>query len=256
MCSDVSSAISAGLEVLREKQADESAEHKASRLNQMTRSMNHWVGNFVTHHTTTEWLVGLAIILTWAVVAFASIGPVAALAAVLSAVVLHYVAMETGSHIWLWIATTVMLVFVIVAYNTVLDRLGPTSLAIGGAMALAYNEAVRLSYNRRRDAVVDSGVFIGSVIALVVATVVGIGGVGLSLLLTSQPERSWVWMPAAVLVLMIVSYAVVLLPTRQLSQTNQQRWEPGTRIPPQPIEAQNRATSIAPPPPPPPPPTS
>ena len=219
-------------------------------IGRSTDSVNRWISNFVVHHTTTEWLVGLAIILIWAVIAFASIGPAAALAAVTFAIVLHYVAMETGSHVWLWMATTVMLLFVLVAYASVLNNIGPMALAIGGAMVLIYNESIRLNYNRRRDAVVDSGVFAGSAIATVIATVIGIVGIGASVLLGGQSERNWLWMPAAVITLMIVAYAVTLIPVRQAPPTSRQRWEPGTRIPPRPVSSGPH--SLTPPPPPPP----
>ncbi|MDH3296572.1 MAG: M48 family metallopeptidase, partial [Acidimicrobiia bacterium] len=207
------------------------------------RPVNQWVGNFVTHHTTTEWLVGMAIILTWAVVAFASISPIAALTAVMFAVILHYIAMETGNHVWLWLATAVMLLFVIVAYSTVLQPLGPVVLAVGGAMTLAYNEAIRLNYFRRRRAVVDPGVFVGSIIATAVAAVVGVAGIAVSVLLSAGVGRSWVWMPAAVVTLMTVAYAAALLPARQAPRSSSQRWEPGTRIPPQPLAGGNGSTT-------------
>jgi hypothetical protein len=216
-----------------------------------------WVGNFVTHHTTTEWLIGLAIVLVWAVVAFASVGPMAALTAVAIAMVLHYLAMETGGHVWLWLATAVMLLFVIVAYSTTLHPIGPLSLALGGAMALAYSETIRLNYARRRKAVVDPGVFLGSAIAVAVATLVGIAGVAISLVLSAEAGRSWMWMPIAGLALMTAAYAVALVPTRQAPASSRQRWEPGTRIPPQPVGVDNRSIttiSAAPPPPPPTPP--
>ena len=208
------------------------------------RRIDDWLRHFVVHHTTLEWLIGLVIMLVWAVIAFASLGLLAGFAAVLFGVVLHFVAMETGSHVWLWFATAAVLVYALVAYSAVLEPLGPLMLAVGGASALAYNESVRVNYSRRRGAKVDSSVFTSSVLAVVVATITGMLGVGLAIILNNQVDRDWLWMPAAVLTLIAVAYALVILPTVRAPEISHHRWEPGTRIPPQPLGTDTRSASI------------
>jgi len=197
----------------------------------VTRRIDAWLGNFVTNHTTLEWLLGLAIMLVWAVIAFARFGPVSAGGAVVFGVILHYVAMETGSHAWLWFATGTVIVYALVAYGAVLEPLGPLALTAGGASALAYNETVRLNYARRRDAAIEPAVFVGSTVAVAAASMTGVIGIGLAVIVISQSERDWVWMPAAVITLMLVAYALVILPTVGTHESSGQRWVPGRRLP-------------------------
>lgn len=191
-----------------------------------------WRSNFVNHHTQPEWLAGLSIMLLWAVVAFADSGLVFGAGAVVFGVILHYVAMESGSHTWMWLATAAVLLFVLVAYAVVLSDLGPLALTAGGASALAYNETIRVNYLRRRDAVIDPSVFAGSAIAVAVAAGIGFVGIGATVAIGDGTERTWLWMPAAALTLSVVAYLLVILPTIRAPADSDRRWVPGTRIPP------------------------
>ncbi len=196
--------------------------------------VENWRANFVNHHTQPEWLLGLAIMLLWAVIAFANSGLIFGAGAVIFGMVLHYVAMETGSHTWLWLATGAVLLYVLVAYSVILSDVGPLALTFGGASALAYNETIRVNYTRRRDASVDPSVFVGSMVAVAVASAIGFGGIGASLLAGGGPERTWLWMPAAVLTLLAVAYLIIIVPTIRAPHNSDKRWVPGTRIPPPP----------------------
>ena len=213
----------------------------------MGRRLDRWMSNFVNHHTHPEWTIGLAIMTLWAVVAFANFGLVAAAMAVVLGVMLHYVAIETGSHVWLWLATGTVLVYCLIAYAVVLEPLGPIALTLGGSSGLAYNETIRLNYSRRRNAVVDRSVFAGSALAVAVASVIGLVGIGASVLLTRTTDRTWLWMPVAVIALIAVAYALVIVPTLRAPHASSQRWIPGTRIPPH--GAAGGGTKPLPPPP-------
>lgn len=215
-------------------------------LQRLGRRINGWLSHFVVHHTSLEWLIGLVIMLVWAVIAFVTYGLIAGVAAIIFGLVLHFVAMETGSHVWLWLATAVVLVYAIVAYNTVLESVGPVALAIGGASALSYNESVRINYARRRNAVIDPSVFASSTISVAIATVTGVVGIGIAVMVSNQIERNWMWMPAAAVTVIAVAYTLVIVPTIRAPQTSHQRWEPGSRIPPQPLGTDARSASIPP----------
>ncbi len=194
--------------------------------------MNDWRGNFVTHHTHAEWLGGLTIMLLWAVVAFADAGLYFGAGAVVFGVILHYVAMETGSHTWMWLATGAVLLYALVAYVALLSDLGPLALTVGGVSALAYNETVRINHMRRRDAVIDTSVFVGSAMAVAVAGGIGLVGIGAAVAIGEGTQRAWLWMPVAALALAAVAYLLVIVPMIRVPANSDRRWVPGTRIPP------------------------
>lgn len=194
--------------------------------------LDAWRSNFVNHHTQPEWLVGLSIMLLWAVVAFANSGLAFGAGAVVFGVILHYVAMESGSHTWMWLATGAVLLYVLVAYAVLLSDIGPLALTVGGACALAYNETVRINYMRRRDAVIDPSVFVGSAMAVAVSAGIALIGIGATVAIGGGTQRAWLWMPAAVLTLSVVAYLLVIVPTIRVPANSDRRWVPGTRIPP------------------------
>ena len=200
----------------------------------LRRRLDDWRSNFVNHHTHPEWLLGLAIMLLWAVVAFAGGGLIFGAGAVIFGVILHYVAMESGSHTWMWLATSAVLLYVLVAYVVVLEQLGPLALTAGGASALAYNETIRVNHMRRREAAVDPSVYAGSTVAVAVAAVVGLVGVGVTVALNDEAQRAWLWMPAAILTIFAVAYVLVIVPTIRAPADSDRRWVPGARIPPPP----------------------
>ncbi len=198
----------------------------------MRQRFGAWGSHFVNHHTQPEWLAGLSIMLLWAVVAFADLGLLFGVGAVAFGVVLHYVAMESGSHTWMWLATGAVLLYVLVAYVSFLSDVGPIALTVGGASALAYNETVRVNHMRRRDAEIDPSVFVGSAVAIAVAGGIGLVGITAVVVIGDETPRAWTWMPAAALAVIAVTYLLVVLPTVRVPENSDRRWVPGTRLPP------------------------
>ncbi len=203
-----------------------------SRRVGIRQRIDAWRSNFVNHHTQPEWLGGLSIMLLSAVVAFADSGLLFGAGAVIFGVILHYVAMESGSHTWMWLATGAVLLYVFVAYVVLLSGFGPLALTAGGASALAYNETVRVNHMRRRDAKIDPSVFTGSAVAVAVSTGIGLAGIGATVAIGDGAQRAWLWMPAAALTLSVVAYLLVIVPTIRAPANSDRRWVPGMRLPP------------------------
>lgn len=203
-----------------------------SRRAGIRQRIDAWRSNFVNHHTQPEWLVGLSIMLLSAVVAFANSGLLFGAGAVIFGVILHYVAMESGSHTWMWLATGAVLLYIFVAYVVLLSGFGPLALTAGGASALAYNETVRVNHMRRRDARIDPSVFTGSAIAVAVSSGIGLAGIGATVAFGDGAQRAWLWMPAAALTLALVAYLLVIVPTIRAPANSDRRWVPGMRLPP------------------------
>jgi len=132
----------------------------------------------------------------------------------------------------MWLATGAVVLYVLVAYVVLLSDLGPLALTVGGASALAYNETVRVNYMRRRDAVIDPSVFIGSAVAVAIAGAVGLIGIGAIVVIGDDGQQAWLWMPVAVLTLAAVAYLLVIVPTIRVPANSDRRWVPGARIPP------------------------
>ncbi|MGH1491003.1 MAG: hypothetical protein ACRBK7_16685 [Acidimicrobiales bacterium] len=148
---------------------------------------------------------------------------------------LHALAVESGNHVLLWLATSVLLVLIVISSQTAFGGLPPILLAVAGGTALGHNELVRLNYTRRRNAVVHDGVFRASAIAVGGASLIGLLGVTLAQLSASGEQRNWLWMPAAVGLLLVIGFALAIAPARQGGNPKVERWQPGQRIPPQPL---------------------
>lgn len=194
---------------------------------------------FTIHHVTLlkdpESMIALFIATLWAVFAGAWGGWVAILVFATIIWTLHVLAVETGNHVVLWLTTTAMLVLIVIGSEATFGGLSPVLLAAGGASALAYNELVRLNYTRRRNAIVTESVFQASALGLAAAAGIGVIGVGLAQAFSSGSERNWLWMPGAVLALMIIGFGLSVWPARRATEASKQRWQPGERIPPQPL---------------------
>ena len=195
--------------------------------------------SFLVHHVNQlkdpESMIALFIATLWAVFAGAWGGWVVILIFAVIIWTLHVLSVETGSHVVLWLTTSALLVLIIIGSEATFGGLSAVLLAAGGATALAYNELVRLNYTRRRNAVVDESVFVASALGLGGAAGIGIIGVGLAQAFADGQERTWVWMPAAVGALMLVGFALAIGPIRRANEASKQRWQPGERIPPQPL---------------------
>lgn len=183
-----------------------------------------------------ESMAAALIMTVWAALAGLAAGTLGVLLALLVAWFLHGAAVETGSHVSLWLATAGLLILVVVASAVTLDGLHPVLLAGAGATVLAHNELIRLNYTRRRLADVDPEVFRSSSVAITVAGVLAVVGVAAANGLSSGDERSWLWMPVATGALMLIGLGLSLLPTWRAPEASRQRWLPGERIPPPPQE--------------------
>lgn len=181
-----------------------------------------------------ESMAGAVIMTVWAVLAGQAAGTVGVLVAVIVAWFLHGAAVETGSHVSLWLATAGLLILVVVAAAVTLEGLHPVLLAGAGATVLAHNELIRLNYTRRRLADVDPEVFQSSSIAITLAGVLAVVGIAVANGLATGDERSWLWMPVATGALMVIGLGLSLLPTWRAPEASRQRWLPGERIPPPP----------------------
>jgi len=176
-----------------------------------------------------------ALIMTiWAVLAGQAAGTIGVIVAVIVAGFLHGAAVETGSHVSLWLATAGLLILVVVAAAVTLSGLHPVLLAGAGATVLAHNELIRLNYTRRRLAAVDPEIFQSSSIAITLAGVLAVIGIAVANGLATGDERTWLWMPVATGALLVIGLGLSLLPTWRAPEASRQRWLPGERIPPPP----------------------
>ena len=194
---------------------------------------------FVIHHGVqlkdAESMIALMIATVWAVFAGAWGGVAAVLVFTAIIWILHVLAVESGSHVVLWLTTSALLILIVIGSEATFDGLSPVLLAAAGASALAYHELIRLNYTRRRNAVVDPSVFQASGLALAATAGVAIIGVAIAQVFANGGDRTWLWMPAAVGALMVVAFALAIGPVTKATAASKQRWNPGDRIPPQPL---------------------
>ncbi|MEM7272587.1 MAG: hypothetical protein AAF547_05855 [Actinomycetota bacterium] len=189
--------------------------------------------------TDPESMLGWFIVTLWSVLAGIDGGVVAMLILVGIGWFVHGVAVETGNHVMLWLTTAMLLILIVVASEVTFDGLPPVLLAAAGATALVHNELVRLNYARRRDASIDRSVYHGAGLALGLAAGVAMVGVALTQVLSEAAPRPWLWMPVAAGGLLVVGYALTLIPIRGATEASRERWEPGNRIPPQPLRQED-----------------
>lgn len=181
-----------------------------------------------------ESMVGALIVTVWSALVGMEGGVVGLLFALAIGWFLHAAAVETGSHVALWLSTAGLLIMVVLASAGTFGGLPPALLAMAGTTVLAHNELVRLNYTRRRRAEIDDEVFRASGLAVAAAGILGVIGVVVAQLLGGSGERTWLWMPVATGILMLVGFGLSTLPTRRATEASRQRWNPGARLPPPP----------------------
>ncbi len=182
-----------------------------------------------------ESMIGAFIVTVWTVLAGMWGGWMVILVLLLVTLTLHTVAVESGNHVVLWLTTSALLILIVIASQTVFGGLAPVILAAAGSTALAHNELVRINYTRRRKATVHDAVFQSSGLALAGASLIGIVGVALAEVAAGGGQRSWLWMAGAVLLLLAIGFGLAIGPTRRATAAGSRRWQPGDRIPPQPL---------------------
>lgn len=180
-----------------------------------------------------EAVLGCVIAGGWALLASAPLLPpsVVAVLAVLT-VALHLTTVDSGSFSLLWITTGWVLLLIIVSTRSILGGADPLLFTAAGITAVGHNEAIRLGFARRRNALVDRSIFVSSAIGVGLAGLLAIIGVGLSEPLADSVGRSWLWMPLAVGIVVVVALAFVIVPTVGAPTAHKDRWQPGERIPP------------------------
>ena len=192
----------------------------------------------VVHHarllSDPESMVAALIMTVWATLAGLAAGTIGVVVAVVIAWVLHTMAVETGSHVTLWLSTAGLLILVVVASAGTFGDLHPILLAAAGTTVLAHNELIRLNYSRRRGARVDDRIFQSSALAVGAAGLLAVVGVAIVSGLQGGGDRTWLWMPVATAALMAVGFGLSLAPTRRAPEASRRRWLPGERIPPPP----------------------
>lgn len=205
----------------------------------------HWLGragkrsgDLVIRHARMlgdpESMVAALIVTLWSILAAIDGGMWSVLVSLCIGWFLHVTAVETGSHVSLWLTTAALLIMVVLASAITFDGLGPVPLAAAGATVLVHNELVRLNYTRRRRAVIDPEVFRTAPLGAIVAGVLAVIGATLIGVLSDTEDRSWLWMPVATGVLIAIGLALTLLPVRGAPPASRERWQPGERMPPPP----------------------
>ena len=181
---------------------------------------------------TTEALLGAIIIAVWSVAATGLIAPpVVTLIVVGVSLLLHFVAVDSGSFVVLWIMTGWLLALIVISSQSVLEGAHPLVFTIAGVSALAHNELIRAGYNRRRNASVDDEVFVSSAVGVGLAGLIAVIAIGITTpLATSGGGRSWLWMPVAAGVITLAVLALTVLPTIRAPHPNKERWQPGDRL--------------------------
>lgn len=184
-----------------------------------------------------ESMLGWFIVTIWAVLAGLDGQLLALVVLIAVAWFIHGLAVETGNHVMLWMATAMLLILIVLASELTFNGLGPLALAAAGSTALVHSELIRLNFARRRNATIDRSIYASSTLALGATAVIGLVGVALVEGFSAGSNRPWLWMPLAVAGILAIGYALTLIPARGSVAANRQRWEPGTRIPPQPLRS-------------------
>ena len=141
----------------------------------------------------------------------------------------------TAKMIGQWMATGFVLGCMVLTAGVLLAGAGPVSLAVGSFTALLYNELLRLHHARRRNARIDEDVYVGSARGMGALGLLSVVGVSLADRFDNEGSRSWLWMAAAIAILMLTATLVTAVPRRRFPKGTSQRWQPGDRIPPQPL---------------------
>lgn len=183
---------------------------------------------------TVEFILATLILAIWVVMG--TLGSVILLAIVLGlGLWLHVGTAENGSHLLVWLSTGYVFVWMLLASQFTFIGAGPMSLGVGAMTTLVYNELLRLHLARRRQAVIDEDVYVGSAIGLGLVGLVSVAGIALAAAFQGQEDRSWLWMAAALAVLFAGAVLMTAVPKRRVPGGTSGRWRPGDRIPPQPL---------------------
>lgn len=211
----------------------------ANRLQDQADRFALWILGHIDILRDPESMVGLFIVTLWAVLAGSWGGWVAIVIFVVLSASLHFMAIESGNHVVLWLSTAALLVLIVIASEATFDGLSPVVLSLSGASALVHNELIRVNYARRRNATMHEQVFHASGVATGAAVGVAAIGVVVAQVAAAGDSRNWLWMPAAFGALLIIGLVLSIGPARRASDASRERWQPGDRIPPQPLAGED-----------------
>ncbi len=113
---------------------------------------------------------------------------------------------------------------------------GGAVLAAWMSLALFLSDFFRLNFARRRSARVDPRLFVSTlgftfVVAVVATASTAIG----SLVANGDGQRSWIWVPVASLIILVLISAATIAVARKPGRYDKRRYRPGERMLPQPV---------------------
>ena len=180
---------------------------------------------------TVEVALGGIIMAFWAAVAALWTGSGLGLALlVVFSIGLHLATVDSGRHLLSWASTGWLLALIGVAGTRTFEDVSPLLYTIAGTTALSYSELVRLSYARRRQAKIDTDIYLQAALAMGIVATVAFITIALVQPVAAQSERTWLWMPAAVGAILAVVIALLILPTVRAPKAERSRWQPGERL--------------------------
>lgn len=153
---------------------------------------------------------------------------------------LHVGTVKSGSHFALWSATLIFFVPTLLCFELFWPRHFLFGIGCASLLGFAYNELLRLVFNRRRNASIDTKIFAASGISFALVAFLTITIISLNQLLSNGFSNNWLWMPLGVLVLSVAVFLLIWLPARWGQKTEEARWQPGARIPPAPNYVENK----------------
>ncbi len=186
-----------------------------------------------------ESVVAAFIMTFWSVITGAQGGWITILMLFGSSMLLHIVTIEHANYVLTWMTNSWLLLLVVLGAELTFDGLPHWLLAVAGTSVLGYNELLRINQLRRRNAVIHEQVFHAAGLAVGGAGLLATVGIAVAQVLDIGGGRNWLWLPAAVFVLLAIGFLLTVGPTRGRSEADKERWEPGERIPPQPLASDN-----------------
>jgi hypothetical protein len=184
-------------------------------------------------YLSIEVVLATLVLLVWAAIPAIDLGWIGFLILIAIPLWIHFAAVESGNHLLLWTSTLTMLILAITSLDG-LRSATPVSLSMATLTTLGYNELVRLNHARRRGGTIDDEIYSGSALAMGLVGLVATAGITIAEML-SAGERTWLWLPVALVAVLGTSGLVLLLPARRAPSPSRERWRPGDRIPPQPL---------------------
>ena len=129
---------------------------------------------------------------------------------------------------------------------------GPVPWAVIGVVALAYGDAIRLSFAHRRSGVVDDAVTFGAALGLAIVTVGSLATATVVAALDSSTSNlNWLLVPIALVLAVVGLVGLAVAVSRSPGHYDKRRWRPGERLLAPPREASDDPsfkTSVPPPP--------